>query len=206
MSKFPTTIYAELTPNPNTMKFAANRLLIEGGKTVEFTSKDDTRGFSNLADDLFNFPFITGVFIASNFVTLTKNDSIGWELVNMQLRDFIREHLELNQFAVQKLPEAIVVTKKTEAESSEKGNSSSSANHTEIDQKIISLLDEYVKPAVESDGGAIDFESFNEGIVTVVLKGACSGCPSSTITLKQGIESMLKNTIPEVTEVVAKEG
>jgi len=201
MSKIPTTIYAELTPNPSTMKFVADRLLIEGGGAAEFLSKAEARGFSDLADDLFNFPFITGVFVSANFVTITKNDSIGWEMINMQLREFIRDFLEENKLAVTKLPEA-----KEAFVTSEKIVSEKQVGTTEIDQKIIDLLEEYVRPAVESDGGAIDFESFDNGKVTVVLKGACSGCPSSTVTLKQGIETMLISMMPEVKEVVAKEG
>ena len=201
MSKIPTTVYAELTPNPSTMKFVADRLLIEGGVAAEFLNKGEARGFSDLADDLFNFPFVTGVFVSANFVTITKNDSIGWELVNMQLRDFVREYLEENQLAVTKVPEA-----KEAFVTSEKIVAEKQVGATEIDQKIIDLLEEYVRPAVESDGGAIDFESFENGRVTVVLKGACSGCPSSTVTLKQGIESMLVSMLPDdVKEVVAKE-
>ena len=201
MSKIPTTIYAELTPNPSTMKFVADRLLIEGGGAAEFLSKAEARGHSDLADDLFNFPFITGVFVSANFVTITKNDSIGWEMINMQLREFIRDFLEGSQLAVTKLPEA-----KEAFVTSEKIISEKQVGTTELDQKIIDLLEEYARPAVESDGGAIDFESFDNGRVTVVLKGACSGCPSSTVTLKQGIESMLVSMLPEVKEVVAKEG
>lgn len=201
MSKIPATVYAEMTPNPKTMKFVANRLLTPNGETVEFLSKSEARGFSDLADDLFNFPFVEALFFSRNFVSVTKNDSIDWELVNMQLREFIREYLTENELAVQKLPEP----KEGNQETENSRSVSTNVEPSEYDDAIKALLDEFVRPAVEGDGGAIDFKSFNQGTVTVVLKGACSGCPSSTITLKNGIETLLKSKLEAVKEVVAEE-
>lgn len=199
----PVTVYAEMTPNPSTMKFVANKIIISDGNTAEYLTPESTLGSSKLAEELFKFPFVTGVFIARNFVTITKNDRIKWEFVNSELRAFITNFLSTNDYVVTKLPEPVV---KDEADD-KKALSSEPIINTETDQQIVDLLDEYVRPAVEGDGGAIDFQSYNEetGVVTVVLKGACSGCPSSTATLKGGIENLLKNHIPSVKDVVALE-
>lgn len=199
MSKIPSTVYAEMTPNPKTMKFVANRLMVKGGGSVEFFSKAEARGHSALADDLFNFPFIESLFFTNNFVTVTQNGAADWDMVNMQLREFIRDFLQANEFAVESVPAP------KDAESSAANKNQAPVEPTELDEPIKKLLDEYVRPAVEGDGGAIDFKSFKDGIVTVILKGACSGCPSSTATLKGGIEQLLKSKLPSVTEVVAEE-
>lgn len=199
MSRIPTTVYAEMTPNPSNMKFVANRLLVEGGLSVEFNSLEEAKGRSPLAEELFQFPFVSGVFIASNFVTIAKTDAIGWDLVNMQLREFVREYLTDNKVVITNA-EQLVAEKK---EATEKAFEN--LTPSEYDDKIVELLDEYVRPAVEGDGGAIDFKSFNNGVVTVTLRGSCSGCPSSSATLKGGIETLLKQMIPAVTEVVAEE-
>lgn len=201
----PTIVYAELTPNPATMKFVANRMLVQEGVNLEFQNKQQARPYSPLADDLFNFPFVKSVFITANFVTITKNDSISWDLINMQLREYIRDFLSQNENAVVAIPE-----KGTEINKDEKPGLSSNLEPIEpsqYDDDIRKYLDEYVRPAVESDGGAIDFKSFKDGVVTLVLKGACSGCPSSTVTLKQGIQTMLTTMMPDVIkEVVAEQG
>lgn len=199
MSKIPSTVYAEMTPNPKTMKFVANRLMVKGGGTVEFFSKSEARGHSALADDMFNFPFIESLFFTKNFVTVTQNGLVDWDMINMQLREFVRDYLEENEFAVTSIPEV-----KEAAEGSESRNQSA-VEPSELDEPIKKLLDEFVRPAVEGDGGAIDFKSYKDGVVTVILKGACSGCPSSTATLKGGIEQLLKSKLPSVTEVVAEE-
>lgn len=202
MSRIPVTIYAEVTPNPATMKFVANNYLIDPSTQVEFTTQADAKGFSPLAEELFNFPFVKGVFISSNFVSVTKTDALSWDFVTQDLRDFIREFIAEGKEILIKLPET---TSNSESESS-KTIDTSNFKPSEFDDAIIGLLDEYVRPAVEKDGGAIEFSNYNEGIVTVVLKGACSGCPSSTQTLKGGIEQILSQHIPEVKEVVAHEG
>ena len=202
----PVTIYAEMTPNPNTMKFVADHMLLGSGEIVEFHSPSDAKGYSTLAEALFNFPFVSRIFIAQNFVTVYKNDMIEWSDVSLELRDFIREWLIENEKAVQKIPEQSKI--EIVSDSKTKTTKISPIINTEMDQKIVDLINEYIQPAVEQDGGAIHFQSYNEdnGQVTVVLKGSCSGCPSSTATLKGGVENLLKTHIPEISEVVALNG
>ena len=183
----PFTVYAEMTPNPNTMKFVSNRWLITNEKSYEILANERVGGPSPLAEKLFNFPFINGVFIAANFVTHYLNSGDGV---------VIREEF-LN-------PAKEEVVSETSSDNTVK--SSENKNFTDFEQKIVEILDEYIKPAVESDGGAIELDSYNNGVVKVVLKGSCSGCPSSTMTLKAGIEQMLKNILPEVQSVEAING
>lgn len=198
--KVPVTVYAEMTPNPSTMKFVANKHLLGTGDSAEFQSKAAAKGFSPLAEELFNLPFVDGVFIASNFVTVTKTDNLSWDFITMELREFIREFLADGKEVLIQMPSKTHVANNA-AEQTQKVFASS-----EYDDAICDLLDEYVRPAVENDGGAIDFRGYEDGVVTVVLKGSCSGCPSSTATLKGGIESLLKQYLPEVKEVVAENG
>ena len=202
----PVTIYAEMTPNPNTMKYVADHMLVESGVVVEFLNSNEAKGYSTFAEALFNFPFITRIFIAQNFVTVYKNDMVDWSDVTMELREFIKEWLMENENPVQEIPQQVVAA-------SNKEKSISTANlapeiNTKKDQQIVDLIDEYVQPAVEQDGGAIHFQSYDEesGAVTVILKGSCSGCPSSTATLKGGVENLLKSHLPEIKEVVALNG
>lgn len=192
----PVTIYAEMTPNPSTMKFVANKYLLISGESVEFTNASEAKGFSPLAEELFKFPFVKGVFMAANFITVTKNDSLSWDYINMELRDFIKNWIADGKDVLIQMP----APKPVESESKEQKDYTPS----EFDEAIVALLDEYVRPAVENDGGAIDFRSFENGVVTVTLRGACSGCPSSTATLKGGIENLLKSHLPEVKEVIAE--
>lgn len=204
----PFTVYAEMTPNPNTMKFVSNRWLLTNDKSYEILANERVGGPSPLAEKLFNFPFINGVFIASNFVTLTKSDIIEWQDVVMELRDFITDYLNSEDGVVIReeflYPEKEEVVSETSSDNTVKP--SENKNFTDFEQKIVEILDEYIKPAVESDGGAIELDSYNNGVVKVVLKGSCSGCPSSTMTLKAGIEQMLKNMLPEVQSVEAING
>ena len=203
--KRPVTIYAEMTPNPNTMKFVADRMLVEPGQVVEFLNRQEAVGHSSLAESLFNFPFITSIFIANNFVTVYKNESIEWSDISLELREFIRDWLSKNEKAVEVMPEIKEISSENEVPT---GLIPEPVINSVTDQKIVDLIAEYVQPAVEQDGGAIHFQSFNEdsGQVTVVLKGSCSGCPSSTATLKGGVETLLKTHIPEISEVVALNG
>ena len=203
--KRPVTIYAEMTPNPNTMKFVADSMLVEPGQVVEFLNRQEAVGHSSLAEALFNFPFISSIFIANNFVTVYKNDSIEWSDVSLELREFIRDWLSQHEKAVEVMPEIQVDNSENEVPT---GLIPEPVINSVTDQKIVDLIAEYVQPAVEQDGGAIHFQSFNEdsGQVTVVLKGSCSGCPSSTATLKGGVETLLKTHIPEISEVVALNG
>lgn len=209
-TKIPTSVYAEMTPNPATMKFVADRLLIDGGQQVEFTAPEQAKGYSPLAEELFHFPFVTNVFISGNFVTLTKDESLGWEMIVQQIREHVRDWLMENEVSVTKLPEELTGALdpgELEAPISVKTSATDYSQFlpTEFDEQISFLLDEFVRPAVEQDGGAIDFKAFHEGKVYVQLKGACSGCPSSMQTLKGGIETLLKANLDVVEEVVAEE-
>jgi Fe-S cluster biogenesis protein NfuA len=197
----PVTVYTEMTPNPTTMKFVANKYLLATGDSVEFSNKNETKGFSPLADELFNFPFVKNVFIAANFITITKTDNVPWDFITMELREFIKGWITNGGEILIQMP-----TKNQQAAEKVEGKPLKDFNPTEYDDPIRALLDEYVRPAVENDGGAIDFLGFEDGKVTVVLKGSCAGCPSSTATLKGGIENLLKQHLPEVQEVVAING
>jgi Fe-S cluster biogenesis protein NfuA len=200
--KRPVIIYAESTPNPSSMKFVANQLMVMDGATAQFLSTAETKG-SPLAAKLFEFPFVKAVFMASNFVTITKTDSIQWEDITLELRDFIRIFLAEGNVAITELPKTEVAVDSTFKEKKEVFTEHT-APTTDIEVKIVETLEQYIRPAVEGDGGSITFKSFTDGIVTVQLRGACSGCPSSTLTLKAGIEGLLKRMIPEVKEVVSE--
>jgi NFU1 iron-sulfur cluster scaffold homolog, mitochondrial len=196
----PTIVYAEMTPNPATMKFVADRSIVKGDFIAEYLHWTEVKGTSLLAEKLFTFPFIKSLFFAGNFVTITKIDDISWDYVTMELREFILDFLKHNQFAVLSQPEVKMVEGTQEVINAEHATPT-----TDIEFKIIELLDEFVKPAVENDGGAIHFKSFENGKVHLALRGACSGCPSSKMTLKGGIETLLKQHLPEVQEVLAEE-
>lgn len=199
MSQVPINVYAEMTPNPATMKFVANKYLLISGEQVEFSSQKEAKGYSPLAEELFNFPFVKNIFIAGNFVAITKYDNIEWDYISMELRNLIKEFIADGKDVLVQMPP------KKDPSPQESEKVVSPIEPSEFDATIKNLLDEYVKPAVEGDGGAIDFKSYNKGVVTVTLRGACSGCPSSTQTLKGGIENLLKQHLPTVKEVVAEE-
>ncbi|HAD33892.1 MAG TPA: NifU family protein [Chitinophagaceae bacterium] len=184
------SIYTEMTPNPETMKFVANKLLYPG-KSIEFSSEESASP-SPLAKELFGFPFIRGVFIASNFITLTKTADTDWNDIIPSLREFMKEYLEECKLVINELE---IEAKKVVI---------SPEDETDVVKRIKELLENYVRPAVEMDGGAIAYKNFDQGVVTLSLQGSCSGCPSSMITLKSGIEGMMKRMIPEVKEVVAE--
>ncbi len=186
------SIYTEMTPNPETMKFVANKLLYPG-KSIDFPDEGSAAP-SPLAKELFAFPFIRAVFIASNFVTLTKTPDTQWDDVIPTIREFLKAYLEEGKTVVN---EAEVPVKKD-------GDNVVNEDDSDVVKRIKELLENYVKPAVEMDGGAIAFRSYNDGIVNLMMQGSCSGCPSSMITLKAGIEGMMKRMIPEVKEVVAE--
>jgi Fe-S cluster biogenesis protein NfuA len=202
LTKNPVIIYAESTPNPTSMKFVANQLLIDEGATAQYLSTEETKG-SPMAQRLFQFPFVKGVFISSNYVTITKNDTVAWEDIILQMREFLREYLSAGNPVVSEIPKAEVHTDSSFAKTTTVFTEHT-APQTEAEHKIVEILEQYIRPAVEQDGGLITFRSFTDGIVTVQLKGACSGCPSSTMTLKAGIEGLLKRLVPGVTEVVAE--
>lgn len=187
------TIYAESTPNPTTMKFVANKKLIK--QSIEAKSPEEAKKI-NIAQKLFMFPFVENVFLSNNFISITKNRSVEWEDIAMQLREFILDFINNNKIEILDYSKdnSINLNKPKKIKQSNK----------EIDSQIITLIDNYIKPAVESDGGAIEFHSFENGTVTVVLKGSCSGCPSSQATLKNGVEQLLKDKVGDkIKEVVA---
>ena len=187
------SIYTEMTPNPETMKFVANKLLYPG-KSIDF-AEESLASPSPLAKELFGFPFVKGVFIASNFVTLTKTaETEDWQDVIPAIKQFLKDYLENG---------GVVVNEEELAKMQPTGNTVH-ADDDDIVKRVKELLENYVKPAVEMDGGAIQFKSYEDGGVNLMLQGSCSGCPSSMITLKAGIEGMMKRMIPEVKEVVAE--
>jgi Fe-S cluster biogenesis protein NfuA len=173
------------------MKFVANKLLYPG-KSIDFPEESAATP-SPLAKELFAFPFIRSVFIASNFVTLTKTPETRWEEVIPSVREFLKQYLEEGKVVIN---EDLVVKKAD--------TNVISSDDTDVVKRIKELLENYVKPAVEMDGGAISYKSYENGTVKLMMQGACSGCPSSMITLKAGIEGMMKRMIPEVKEVVAE--
>jgi Fe-S cluster biogenesis protein NfuA len=191
--KLAISIYTEMTPNPETLKFVANKLLYPG-KSIEFLSKEDATS-SQLARELYDFEYVKGVFIASNFVTITKTSETDWNDVIPEMREFLKNYLIEGKEIVN---EELVPAK------SDNDNNKINEDDSDVVKRIKELLENYVKPAVEMDGGAISFKRFEDGVVTLLLQGSCSGCPSSTVTLKAGIEGMMKRMIPEVNEVVAE--
>ena len=193
-------VYAEVTPNPAVMKFGSSTSLTT--TDVECKNIDEANETSPLAQKLFHFPFVKEVFISENYISITKFDMVEWNEIYPELRNFIRGYLQENKTIIKELP------KEAQA-SQEKEVAIAVENLDETSSKIVSILDEYIKPAVASDGGNIAFRSYDKEskVVSVILQGACSGCPSSTITLKNGIETMLKDMLPnQISEVVAING
>lgn len=177
-------VYTEQTPNPATMKFMVNKLLINGSE--DFATKESAE-HSPFAKELFKFSFVNGVFFASNFVTITKTEGVEWTDIEPILKEFVKGAVE-SEYKIKE---------DTSAETPVFEGS-------DLEIKIQQILHDYVRPAVEQDGGAISYKSFDDGVVTVELRGSCSGCPSSTITLKSGIQNLLQRMVPEVKEVVSE--
>jgi Fe-S cluster biogenesis protein NfuA len=184
----PVHLYMEANPNPNSLKFVANFMLAEDGVSFDYPDAASATN-SPLAQELFNFAAVQRVFVASNFVTVTKDEAVDWIEIQTIIRDHIRQYLEAGKAVVQ---------------ASFDRDPLFNENDSEIVKKIKGILDEYIRPAVEQDGGAIVFHSFQDGIVKVLLQGSCSGCPSSTVTLKAGIQNLLTRMLPEVKEVQAE--
>lgn len=191
--KTPAIIYAEATPNPSTMKFVANILLLPEN-SVEYTDALETEG-SPLAAELFKMDFVRSVYVCNNFITVGKKEFSSWSEIIPQVRELLKNWIDEGKDIVAFLPQKKTVQAATTV---------SDINAAGVEGQIMDILDEYIRPAVENDGGEISFVSFADGKVTVRLAGSCSGCPSSTVTLKNGIEYMLKKMVPGVNEVVAE--
>ncbi len=200
VTQSPVMIYTEQTPNPESLKFVTNKMLHQG--TADFRDAELANEWSPLAKTLFEFPYVKGIYVCNNFVTVTKEFNYSWDDIMLKLKSFIKEYVSEGK--------AIITEGFVEAMAKREAETDVGYEYTgdeaELVKKIKDLIDTYVKPAVEMDGGNIEFKSFKEGIVTVVLQGSCSGCPSSTVTLKSGIESMLQRMVPEVKEVVSEMG
>ena len=197
------SIYAESTPNPEVMKFVSNRMLAD--KSLEFLNPSEAKKIP-MIQKIFSLPFVESIFLSSNFISIKKTSNLEWGEIVLELRNFITKIL--NEDDIQNYTEYIELIKENKVSDTKEINSEKkNITYSEIEHDIIGLLNEYIRPAVEGDGGAIEFDSFSDGIVKVILKGACSGCPSSTATLKHGIESLLKQKLGEdIKEVVAING
>lgn len=185
--KIPVTVYGETTPNPAVLKFVANKSLTK--TAVEFKNIDEAKP-SPLAVELFKLPYVKEVFIDENYVSITKFESYSWDEITIEVRTFIKQFIENGGTVID---ESLIVETKAHEQQQEQYFD----NLDVTSQQIINILEEYVKPAVQSDGGNITFENYDDDTkrVTVTLKGACSGCPSSTFTLKNGIENMLRQML-----------
>ena len=192
--KGPVEVYSEVTPNPSVLKFVSNKKLVN----TDFEYKNiDEANYSPLATELFNFAFVKEVFISENYVSITKFDVVEWNEITVEIRNFIKQYLT---------DDKTIVRAGVQTENKQQTATIPSEELDPISKQIVSILDEYIRPAVAADGGNILFQSYEESskTVNVILQGACSGCPSSTITLKNGIENMLKQLIPgKIEEVVA---
>lgn len=191
------SIYTEATPNPSNMKFVVNKMLYSR-KSIEFKSPKEVKGRSPFADALFELSGVKSLFISNNYVTVAKVDDMEWIEMIAEIKEFVRNYLQeemplMNEETIEEVS-ATEVSVTNEA----------LADDDEIVVRIKEILTKYVQPAVETDGGSIVYRSFNDGILTLSMQGACAGCPSSTITLKAGIENMMRRSIPEVKEVVAE--
>ncbi len=184
-------IYTEANPNPNSMKFMLNFMLIHDGESMDFPDAS-AAGNSPLAQELFGFPFVERVFYMSNFITVTKKEEAGWSEIIPALKSHIKDYFTAQKPLFTEEQKEVIVE---------------ANNDSEAVKKIKGVLDEYIKPAVEMDGGAIQFQSFDQesGVLTVQLQGSCSGCPSSMVTLKSGIENMMRRMVPSVRKVVYEE-
>lgn len=191
------SIYVESTPNPEVMKFVSNRMIAD--KSIEISTLDDAQGIS-IAEELLKFPFVKSIYLSSNFISISKIGTIEWENIAMQLRIFIAEHLNSNP--IKNYTENVSLEKEHNAK---KNVNVKPKDFNNEEKEIEAILNEYIAPAVESDGGAITLNYYKDNIVYVDLKGACSGCPSATSTLKGGIETLLKQKINPNIKVVANE-
>ena len=197
------TIYMESTPNPEVMKFVANKILTED--SIELLNNKNSNQVP-LAMELFKFPFIKSIFISYNFISITKNNDIDWHEISTEVREFINNYLNKNGF-VNNFKSSENIESQIKNDDIIQHKQIDTKNLSDFEKNIVSIIEQYIQPAVAADGGSIVFKSFEEGVVYVILKGACSGCPSSTITLKQGIENLLKQKLGnDIKEVMAYNG
>ena len=200
----PYTMYIEATPNPASMKFVANKMLItEKGASAEYKNISETQT-APIAAKLFQFPFVKTVFISANYVTITKTDAVDWDDITLELRVFLADYLNAGNLIITALPQQEVAVDNSFTET-KTISTQHVAPKDEVEAKIIEVLDQYIRPAVENDGGLITFKDLKDGVVTVQMRGACSGCPSSTMTLKAGIEALLKRLLPDAVKEVVSE-
>jgi NFU1 iron-sulfur cluster scaffold homolog, mitochondrial len=199
IAKSPVMLYTEQTPNPEALKYVTNRLLYRG--IADFKDKELASEWSPMADNLLELPYVKSVYFNNNFVTITKEFNYDWTDVMLRLKEFIKDYIENGGTVVKEGFEAYIEQLNAGANAEQ-----FSGEGGEIAKKVKDLIDMYVKPAVEMDGGNIEFKAYEAGVVYVTMQGSCSGCPSSTVTLKSGIEGMLKRMVPEVTEVVQEMG
>ena len=192
-------LYTEQTPNPETLKFVMNRIIYKG--IADFKNAEQAYNWSPFASALFDFPFVKGVYLCNNFVTITKESEMEWNDIMLELKEYIKSYVADSK-------PIILEGYQEYLDQHEKDNPVMQYNEAdaELVKRIKDLIETYVKPAVEMDGGNIEFKAYDQGIVYVIMQGSCSGCPSSTVTLKAGIEGMLKRMIPEVKEVVSEMG
>ncbi len=190
----PVTIYMESNPNPNSLKFATNQMLVPEGDSFDFPNAESTSN-APMAKLLFEKDYVDRVFYMSNFVTVTKKPEVDWVEIQNEIKDTIKSYLETGKRIIDLKPADLVETP-------------NNSENAEIEEQIKNILEEYIKPAVEQDGGAISFHSYEKEPqrVKLLLQGACSGCPSSTITLKAGIENLLKRMLPNDVKEVEAEG
>lgn len=204
IKRVPVSVYAEMTPNPGVMKFVSNKMLLQED-SVEYKNIDEAAP-SPLAQKLFHFPFVKEVFISGNFVAISKYNIVEWDEVTQEVRNFITDFIANGGVVVNEAPVSAAPSAATET-AHEPAAAEDLSNLGEVERRIVEILEEYVKPAVAQDGGNIKFMGYEDGIVKVLLQGACSGCPSSTFTLKQGILNLLKNMLPTlVSDVEAVNG
>ncbi len=194
IQRVPVSVYAEMTPNPGVMKFVANKRLIDVDH-VEFANIEEAQ-ISPLAAALFNFPFVKNVFISTNFIAVEKFNVVEWDAVTQELRQFILAHIQEGKAVLTAVPQP--------KKSDEVTDAAVAPAYAEdgIEARIIDILEEYVKPAVAQDGGNIVFAGYENKIVKVQLQGACAGCPSSTLTLQQGIKNILQRMLPTLVDDV----
>lgn len=196
----PVLMFTEATPNPESLKFVTNRLIFRG--TADFPEVEWAEMWSPMAAALFELPYVKGVYICNNFVTVTKEQDYSWFELKIRLKEWIKKYIESGSL--------IIKDGFIEAQEAKRAKLRADLEYSGDDAIIINrieeLLETHIKPGVAMDGGNIELKSYKDGVVTVIMEGSCSGCPSSTVTLKAGIESLLKREVPVVTEVVADMG